>query len=181
MKDENKNIQEAFDDLGKDLVKTLIKKLLEADKKATGNLIRSIEYKVVVGKAQDIMVDILAAPYLTEVDEGRKPGKKDSKGIWRSSKDKGFPTKALDKWVVARGLAPRNKKGKFVSRAGMKFAIGQKINRDGIKATNVIQKTIDEVYKTKQQLIQKAAIEDINAMVDKLLVNDRQLSEILKK
>ena len=168
--EQNKNLLKTFDNIGKELVKTLVKNLLDADKKATGNLIRSVDYKVVEA-ANGVMVQLLAADYLTNVDEGRKPGKKDSKGIWRSSKDKGFPTKALDKWVIARGLAPRNTKGKFISRAGMKFAIAQKINRDGIKPTNVIQKTINEVYSTKLALIEKAAIEDINALIDKIIVN----------
>jgi hypothetical protein len=37
----------------------------------------------------------------------------------------------------------------------------------------VIQKTIDEVYSKKKTLIEKAAIEDINALIDKILINGK--------
>jgi hypothetical protein len=155
--EENKNLDKAFDGLGKDLVKTLVKNLLSANKKATGNLIRSIDYKV-VEKANGFIVELLAADYLTNVDEGRKAGSKQP------------PTKSLDRWVIARGIAPRDKKGKFISRESVKFLIARSIAKNGIKPTNVINKTINEVYNNKQKLIEKAAIEDLNALIDKIMV-----------
>jgi hypothetical protein len=155
--EENKNLDKAFDGLGKDLVKTLVKNLLSANKKATGNLIRSIDYKV-VEKANGFIVELLAADYLTNVDEGRRPGAKQP------------PLSALDKWVVARKIAPRDSKGKFLPRQQVKFLIARSIAKNGIKPTNVINKTINEVYNNKQKLIEKAAIEDLNALIDKIMV-----------
>jgi hypothetical protein len=155
--EENKNLDKAFDSLGKDLVKTLVKNLLSANKKATGNLIRSIDYKV-VEKANGFIVELLAADYLTNVDEGRRKGAKQP------------PTKSLDRWVIARGIAPRDKKGKFISRESVKFLIARSIAKNGIKPTNVIQNTINEVYNNKQKLIEKAAIEDLNALIDKIMI-----------
>jgi hypothetical protein len=155
--EENKNLDKAFDGLGKDLVKTLVKNLLSANKKATGNLIRSIDYKV-VEKANGFIVELLAADYLTNVDEGRRAGSKQP------------PLSALDKWVVARKIAPRDSKGKFLPRQQVKFLIARSIAKNGIKPTNVINKTINEVYNNKQKLIEKAAIEDLNALIDKIMV-----------
>lgn len=155
--EENKNLDKAFDNLGKDLVKTLVKNLLSANKKATGNLIRSIDYKV-VEKANGFIVELLAADYLTNVDEGRRAGSKQP------------PLSALDKWVVARKIAPRDSKGKFLPRQQVKFLIARSIGKNGIKPTNVINKTINEVYNNKQKLIEKAAIEDLNALIDKIMV-----------
>ena len=43
------------------------------------------------------------------------------------------PTRSLDKWIVRRGIAPRGKNGKFVSRQGLKFAIARSIFKNGIK------------------------------------------------
>lgn len=151
----NNNLKEALDEVGIDLVKTLVKNLLAADKKATGGLIRSIDYKV-IEKANILMVELLAADYLTIVDEGRRPGKQP-------------PTKALDKWVIARGIAPRDKKGRFISRESVKFLIARSIGRKGIKPTGVLKKTIDEVYGRKQKLLELAAIGDINKMIDKII------------
>lgn len=153
--EENKQLKETLNEVGIDLVKTLVKNLLAADKKATGQLIRSIDYKV-VEKAQSVMVELIAADYLTIVDEGRRPGKQP-------------PTKALDKWVIARGIAPRDKKGRFIPRESVKFLIARSIGRNGIRPTGVLQKTIDEVYAKKQKVLELAAIDDINKMIDKII------------
>lgn len=155
--EENKKLLETLDKVGEDLVKTLVKNLLQANKKATGQLIRSVDYKV-VEKANGIIVELLAADYLTNVDEGRRPGAKQP------------PMKALDKWVIARKIAPRDSKGRFIPRESVKFLIARSISKNGIKPTNVIKKTIDEVYNRKQKLIEKAAIEDINSLIDKIMI-----------
>jgi hypothetical protein len=158
--EDNKNLLDTLDKLGEDLVKTLVKNLLKADKKATGTLIKSVDYKL-VEKANGIMIELLAADYLTNVDEGRKAGSKQP------------PLKSLDRWIIARKIAPRDKKGKFIPRQSIKFLIARSIAKNGIKPTNVIKKTIDEVYSKKKALIEKAAIEDINALIDKMLINNK--------
>jgi hypothetical protein len=154
---DNINLKKALDEVGKDLVKTMVKKLIEADKVATGKLIKSVDYKV-VETANGVIVQLLSEDYLTNVDEGRRPGAKQP------------PTKSLDRWVVAKGIAPRDDKGKFISRESLKFLIARSIGKKGIKPTNVIKKTINEVYANKQKLIEKAAIEDINALIDKIMI-----------
>ena len=41
----NENLKSALEQVGIDLVKELTKQLLNADKKASGNLIKSLDYK----------------------------------------------------------------------------------------------------------------------------------------
>jgi len=154
MKD-NKNLENTLNGVGDDLVKTIVKKLIAADKKATGALIKSINYKV-IEKANSFIVQLLANDYLINVDEGRRKGAKQP------------PTKSLDRWIIARGIAPRDKKGKFIPRSSVKFLIARSISRNGIKPTNVIKQTIDEVYQRKEKLIKMAAIDDINTLIDKI-------------
>lgn len=156
--EQNINLENALNQIGDDLVKTLVKKLIAADKKATGSLIKSIDYKL-VEKANGFIVQLLANDYLINVDEGRRPGAKQP------------PMSALDKWVIARRIAPRDKNGKFLPRNSVKFLIARSIAKNGIKPTNVIKKTIDEVYERKQKLIEMAAIEDINSLIDKIIIN----------
>lgn len=153
---ENKALKEIMKEVGVDLVKEMTKQLISADKKATGSLIKSLDYKLI--KTLDgFIVELLANDYLKNVDEGRKKGK--------------FPPmKALDKWIIARGIAPRDKKGKFIKRESVKFLIARSIAKNGIKPTNVIRKTIDKVYSNKSKLIEKAAIKDIEALIDKIIV-----------
>jgi hypothetical protein len=162
----NINLKKALDEVGKDLVKTMVKKLIDANKEATGKLIRSVDYKL-VETANGVIVQLLAADYLKVVDEGRRPGAKQP------------PTKALDRWVIAKGIAPRDKKGKFISRESVKFLIARSIGKKGIKPTNVITKTINEVYANKQKLIVEAAGKDIENLI--AMTFDNLQTDLYKK
>lgn len=64
-----------------------------------------------------------------------------------SYKDKMPPTKAFDKWIVKKGIAPRNAQGKFTSREGLKFAIAKKIFLHGIKPSLFFTKPFNEGFK----------------------------------
>lgn len=57
------------------------------------------------------------------------------------------PTRSLDKWIVRRGIAPRGKNGKFVSRQGLKFAIARSIFKNGIKPSLFFTKPFEAAYK----------------------------------
>ena len=57
------------------------------------------------------------------------------------------PTRSLDKWIVRRGIAPRGKNGKFVSRQGLKFLIARSIFRHGIKPSLFFTKPFEAAYK----------------------------------
>lgn len=57
------------------------------------------------------------------------------------------PTRSLDKWIVRRGIAPRGKNGKFISRQGLKFAIARSIFKNGIKPSLFFTKPFEAAYK----------------------------------
>lgn len=149
------NIKKAMEELGEETVKELIKQLIKADKKATGQLIKSIDYRLIEA-SNDFIVQIIDNGSLKWVDVGRRKGAKQP------------PMKALDKWVIARGIAPRDKKGRFIPRESVKFLIARSIKRNGIKPTNVIRKTIDEIYSKKMILLENALIKDIEDIIDKI-------------
>jgi len=69
-----------------------------------------------------------------------------------------------------RGIAPRDSKGRFIPRSSMKFLIARSIGEHGIKGIHVVKKTIDSLYSNKEQLISKAALADINDMIDKIMI-----------
>jgi hypothetical protein len=70
------------------------------------------------------------------------------------------PTKALDKWIVKKGIAPRDDKGKFLSREGLKFAIARKIYINGIKPSLFFTKPFEKYYKRlPNQLITKYGLD----------------------
>lgn len=57
------------------------------------------------------------------------------------------PTKSLDKWIVKKGLAPKNIKGKFISRLGLKFAIAKHIRDYGIKPSLFFTTPFEKEFK----------------------------------
>ena len=56
------------------------------------------------------------------------------------------PAKAFDKWVVRKGLAPREK-GKFKSRKSLSFAIARSVYINGIKPSLFFTKPFEKAIK----------------------------------
>ena len=68
--------------------------------------------------------------------------------------------KNLDKWIVRKGIAPKDAKGKFVSRQSLKFAIAKSIFNKGIKASHFFTKPFERAYKTlPDELIDKYGLD----------------------
>jgi hypothetical protein len=60
------------------------------------------------------------------------------------------PAKAFDKWVVRKGLAPREK-GKFKNRKSLSFAIARSVYINGIKPSLFFTKPFEAAYKRLPQ------------------------------
>jgi len=56
------------------------------------------------------------------------------------------PPKAFDKWIVKRGLAPRDK-GKFKSRKSLSYVIARSVYMNGIKPSLFFTKPFEKAYK----------------------------------
>lgn len=75
------------------------------------------------------------------------------------------PISVFDKWIVKKGIAPRNEKGQLVSRKGLKFAIAKKIYTQGIKPSLFFTKPFEKYYKRlPNQLQQKYGLDLDNFM-----------------
>ena len=79
---------------------------------------------------------------------------------------KGYPSRQmlanLDKWIIRKGIAPRNKEGKFVSRQSLKFAIAKKIFRNGIKPSLFFTKPFEKAFsRLPIELIDKYGLDAI--------------------
>lgn len=80
-----------------------------------------------------------------------------------SYRDKMPPTRALDKWVVRKGLAPRDKNGKLMIRQGLKFAIAKSIQQKGIKASFFFTKPFESAFdKLPDDIIEAYGIDIVN-------------------
>jgi len=56
------------------------------------------------------------------------------------------PAKAFDKWIVRKGLAPREK-GKFKRRKSLSFAIARSVYINGIKPSLFFTKPFEKAFK----------------------------------
>ncbi|RYY51486.1 MAG: hypothetical protein EOO06_00340 [Chitinophagaceae bacterium] len=121
--------------LGEQYVDELKKALLSQDKKASGNLIKSLKSKL-IKKADSYSMVITGADYLKFVDGGRKPGGKLP------------PVKKIIKWAELRNIKINGKSSEQVG-----WMIAKSIQKKGIEPTNIIYeagiKILDEVKNIK--------------------------------
>lgn len=115
------------------LMTKVLKETLTSEKKsATGNLIKSINFKVEKQDTNDV-ITIESESYLKFVDKGVSgtERKYNSPYSYRSKKP---PIQAISNWMNIKGIPKQ-----------YAYQIQNKIFRFGIRPTNVLKKTIDEL------------------------------------
>ena len=114
------------------------------------NLENSLSFKVITD-ADGFSVQFFMDSYGTFVDKGVsgtdvRRSFKDYKGKTISSPykytTKQPPSRVLDKWIVKKGIAPRDEKGRFMSRKSISFLIARSIKRKGIQGISFFQKPL---------------------------------------
>ena len=143
------NIQNYLNSFGKQVVKEA-KEGLKRKNKGGGPLELSIKFKLEPLK-KGFSIQFFMLDYGAFVDKGVSGNKKiqeyktwdgriiESPYKYRSKQP---PSGILDKWVVKKGIAPRDKKGRFIERKSLVFLIARKIKRDGIKGISFFQKPL---------------------------------------
>ena len=143
------NIERYLNSFGKQVVNRA-KGGLQKAKGGGTNLENSISFKVVTD-ADGFSVQFYMDSYGTFVDKGVSGTKvkrsfKDYKGRTISSPykytTKQPPSRVLDKWIVKKGIAPRDEKGRFMSRKSISFLIARSIKRKGIQGISFFQKPL---------------------------------------
>jgi len=123
-----------------------------------GKLSKSLKGNIKVSK-NSFEFDFAMEEYGLYQDKGVSGTKKKYNTPYKYT-DKMPPTKALDKWIVKKGLAPRNENGQLLSRKGLKFAIARKIYIKGIKPSLFFTKPFEKYYKKlPNQLIEKYGLD----------------------
>lgn len=70
------------------------------------------------------------------------------------------PPNKLDKWITRKGIAPRDKQGRFISRKSLQFLIARSIFNKGIKPSLFLTKPFEKAFKTlPDELIEKFGLE----------------------
>jgi hypothetical protein len=144
-----KSIENYLNSFGRQVV-AQSKTTLNYKKGGKTNLENSISFKV-ISDANGFTVQFFMDSYGTFVDKGvsgtdTQRKFKDYKGQVKSSPykytTKQPPSRVLDKWIVKKGIAPRDEKGRFMSRKSISFLIARSIKKNGIKSTSFFQKPL---------------------------------------
>jgi hypothetical protein len=117
--------------------------LTKGGKNSSKKLYDSIGYDLNVSK-NSLSLDFKMEDYGKFQDQGVS-GKIRKFNTPFSYKDKMPPTRAFDKWIVKKGIAPRSK-GKFISRESLKFAIARSVFLNGIKPSKFFTKPIEQGF-----------------------------------
>ena len=56
------------------------------------------------------------------------------------------PSSSLDKWGVRKGIAPRDKQGKFIPRKSLNFLIARSIFMKGIEPSMFFTKPFEKAF-----------------------------------
>jgi hypothetical protein len=92
-----------------------------------------------------------------------------------SYKSKMPPAKAFDKWLVRKGISPRDKSGKFTKRKSLAFLIARSVYRNGIKPSLFFTKPFESAYKNLPEELVEAygldAIKLFNQQIDEIINN----------
>ena len=100
-------------------------------------------------------------------------GKKKKYNTPYSYKSKMPPPKAFDKWIVRKGLTPRDSSGKFKSRKGLSYVIARSVFMNGIKPSLFFTKPFEAAYnRLPEELVEKYGLDAIklfNEQVDQII------------
>ena len=163
------NIERYLTSYAKQVVKDAKKNL--ASKKGDTELAKSIKFRI-KQTGNGIQIQFLMSEYGDYVDKGVKGAggvipngkykgrhggrrwyttwegkRKDSPFQFGSgSGSKGGLRRGLDKWIIKKGIAPRDSSGKFMSRKSIKYLIARSIYIRGIHGISFFQKSFGKNY-----------------------------------
>jgi hypothetical protein len=157
------------------------KELKTSKKDSTGNLSNSLEYKLSEDE-KTFIVNFLGEKYGKYIDKGVQGAIKPYSGEYAAKQpydkksvyaytDKMPPPNKLDKWIVRKGLAPRQK-GKFTGRKidtvgfkkSIQFLVARSIYSKGIKASLFFTKPFERHLK----ILEKDLFKEFEVSIDKV-------------
>ncbi len=128
------------------------------NKKSTGNLSQSLSAEVKV-MPNSIRFFFEMAEYGFYQDKGVS-GTRKKYDTEFSYTTKAPPPKAFDKWIVRKGIAPRDQSGKFLTRKSLQFALSRYIFVNGIKPSLFFTRPFETAFKNlPDELIEAYGLE----------------------
>ena len=147
------NLEKAINNFISDFINTYKVLLIRDNKKATGDLIKSIKPIEIEFSNNKMSGSISLASYWKYVEYGRRPGK--------------FPpqNKILD-WIKIKPVLPRPVNGIKPTEKQLAFLISRKIARDGIKPGNQLEEALNLSWAKNKDNISYAISADLQEMIN---------------
>ena len=163
---DSKEVQEAIDKFRKYVIQQSRSNLSKQKKNVNKSLYNSIKGVSKVNK-NSISLYFEMLDYGIFQDKGVS-GKVKKYNTDFSYKSKMPPSKVFDKWIVRKGIAPRNEKGQFMSRKSLSYLIARKIFREGIKPSLFFTKPFEKAYdRLPDEIIEAYGIDIVNLYLEK--------------
>jgi len=147
---ETDNIERYLDSFGRHVVKQARTNLTKAKKNVSKALYNSIKFKLEL-TPRGFSVNFYMLDYGTFVDKGVSGNKKiqeytsyDGRKVASpfQYKNRMPPPNILEKWIRARGIKGRDKKGRFITNKSLSYLIAKSIKLRGIKSTSFFQRPL---------------------------------------
>jgi hypothetical protein len=163
---DSKEVQEAIDKFRKYVIQQSRSNLTKQRKNVNKSLYNSINGVSKINK-NSISLYFEMLDYGIFQDKGVS-GKVKKYNTDFSYKSKMPPSKVFDKWIVRKGIAPRNEKGQFMSRKSLSYLIARKIFREGIKPSLFFTKPFEKAYdRLPDEIIEAYGIDIVNLYLEK--------------
>ena len=163
------NVKDELNRFGKYVISQSKANLTRGKKNSSKQLYNSLDWNVEVSK-NSFSMSFLMEDYGEFQDKGVSGVKKKYNTPYAYT-NKMPPMAKMDKWIVKKGIAPRGKDGKFISRKSLQFMIARSIYNNGIKPSLFFTKPFKKAFKGLDKDIVKAYKLDVEELMKNTINN----------
>ncbi len=163
------NVKDELNRFAKYVISQSRANLTRGKKNSSKDLYNSLDSEVKVSK-NSFELSFLMEDYGLFQDKGVSGVKKKYSTPY-SYTTKMPPPSKMDKWIVKKGIAPRDKDGKFISRKSLQFMIARSIYNNGIKPSLFFTKPFEKAFKGLSKDLVKAYKLDVEQLMKNTINN----------
>ena len=163
------NVKDELNRFAKYVISQSRANLTRGKKNSSKDLYNSLDSEVKVSK-NSFELSFLMEDYGVFQDKGVSGVKKKYSTPYAYTTKMPPPSK-MDKWIVKKGIAPRDKNGKFISRKSLQFMIARSIFNNGIKPSLFFTKPFEKAFKGLNKDLVKAYKLDVEQLMKNTINN----------
>jgi hypothetical protein len=163
------NVKDELNRFAKYVISQSRANLTRQKKNSSKELYNSLDSEVKIS-ANSFSLSFLMAEYGVFQDKGVSGVKKKYNTKYAYTTKMPPPSK-MDKWIVKKGIAPRDKDGKFISRKSLQFMIARSIFNNGIKPSLFFTKPFEKAFKGLNKDLVEAYKLDVEALMKNSINN----------